>query len=98
MKKFPNIGKDIEKFVQERNIGADCWRQTGVLTFDGNRQVREKVTYGRIRQHLQQLYQHHFSYGTIVQLCIARNKRRRSARNYKGLAQVTTRRVRKVSL
>ena len=83
------------KFVQERNVGADYWRRTGVLTFDGNRHVREKVTYERIRQHLQQLYQHHFSYGTIVQLCVARNKRRRSACNYKGLAQVTTRRARK---
>lgn len=34
--KFPNIGKDIEKFVSERGVGADHWRRTGVLTFDGN--------------------------------------------------------------
>lgn len=40
MKKFPNIGKDIEKFVTEQNVGADYWRRTGVLTFDGNRNVK----------------------------------------------------------
>lgn len=33
-----------------------------------------------------------FSYGTVVQLCVARNKRRQSAENYRG---VTTRRARK---
>ena len=95
VKKFPNIGKAIEDYVSERNVGADYWRRTGVLTFDGNQNVKEKVTYERIRQHLTELYDHHFSYGTVVQLCVARNKRRRSAANYRGLAQVTTRRARK---
>ena len=52
----PNIGKDIETFVSERNVGADAWRRTGVLTFDGNRKIKEKVTYEWIRQHLQLLY------------------------------------------
>ena len=43
LKECPNIGKEIETFVSERNVGADAWR-TGVLTFDGNRKVKEKVT------------------------------------------------------
>lgn len=43
VKKFPNIRKDIENYVTEFNVGADYWR-TGVLTFDGNRHVKEKVT------------------------------------------------------
>ena len=34
--KFANIGKDIEDFVEERRLGADQWRRTGVFTFDGN--------------------------------------------------------------
>lgn len=38
---------------------------------------------------------HHFSYGTVVQLCVARNRHRLSAKCYKGLAQVTSRRARK---
>ena len=72
VKKFPNIGKAIEDFVLERNVGADFWRRTGVLTFDGSRKVKEKVTYERIRQHLQKLYDHPFLYGTVVQLCVVR--------------------------
>ena len=43
---------------------------------------------------MHELYGHYFSYGTIVQLCVARN-RRRSAKNYHGLAKVITRRARK---
>ena len=36
LKHYPDIGEEMEKFVQERNIGADAWRRTGVLTFGGN--------------------------------------------------------------
>ena len=32
----PTIGAEIESFVQDNNVGADAWRRTGVLTFDGN--------------------------------------------------------------
>jgi len=58
--KFPDIGKSIESFVSECSIGADAWR-TGVLTFDGNLRVKEKVTYEWIRQHLEEKYDHCFS-------------------------------------
>ena len=44
----PDIGSVIESYVQERNIGADAWCRTGVLTFDGNGNLKEKVTYERI--------------------------------------------------
>ena len=40
----PDIGKVIESFVSEHNIGADAWRRTGVLTFDGNNRLPKKVT------------------------------------------------------
>lgn len=30
--KFPDIGKTIESFVTDSNVGADAWRRTGVLT------------------------------------------------------------------
>lgn len=36
--------------------------------------------------YLQQVYNRKFSYGTVIQLCFARNKRRRS---HKGIAKVT---------
>ncbi len=91
----PDIGQEIEDFVKDRGVGADAWRRTGILTFDGNANVKQKVTYERIRQHLQYRYGRKFSYGTVVQLCVACNKRRRSAARYHGVARVTTRRARK---
>ena len=92
---YPDIGQKIEEFVKSNNVGADQWRRTGVLTFDGNVRNAKKVTYKRIQQHLMSTYCRSFSYGTVVQLCIARNQRRQSAARYRGLAQVTTRRARK---
>ena len=55
----------------------------------------KKVTFRRIQDHLQAKYKRKFGYGTAVQLCVPRNKRRKSAARYKGLAQVTHRRARK---
>ena len=68
-----------------------------MLTFDGNAKVKEKVTYKRIQQHLEQVYKRKFGYGTVVQLhvCFARNKQRLSSKHYKGLAKVTSRRAKK---
>lgn len=86
----PDIGKVIEDFVSASNVGADAWRRMGVLTFDGTTRLPQKVTYERIRKHVQN---RKFSYGTIVQLCVARNKRHLSSQLYKGVAKVTTRRA-----
>ena len=86
--RFPDIGNTIEVYVSEANVGADAWRRTGILNFDGNVKIR---TYGRIQQHLEQKYKCKISYSTVVQLCVAHNKCRRSAKNYKNAAKVTTR-------
>jgi hypothetical protein len=48
----PDIGEQIETFVKDCSVGADSWRRTGVLTFDGNTKLAQKVTYERIRAHL----------------------------------------------
>ena len=45
--------------------------------------------------YLEEVYKRKFSYGTIVQLCVARNRRRASSKRYKGVAKVTSRRARK---
>lgn len=96
VKDFPDIGNEIEKYVKERSIGADSWRRPGILTFDGNKkEIKEKVTYEGIRQHLQQYCKRSISFGTVVQLCCARNKRHRSAKRYRGVAQVISKRSRK---
>lgn len=57
--------------------------------------LSNKVTYSRIKEHLEKTYNTSFSYGTVVQLGVAQNKRRKSSKNYKGLARVTCRRTRK---
>ena len=95
VQKFPDIDNTIEAFVEASNVGADAWRRTGVLTFDGNTRLKTKVNYSRIQQHLQEKYNHKFSYGLVVQLCVARNRRHRAAKNYHGAARVTNRRARK---
>ena len=66
-----------------------------MLTFDGNVKVGKKCTYKRIQEHLQSVYNHKFLYGTLAQLCAVRNRRRLSAKHYKGVAQVTSCRARK---
>lgn len=95
LEKYPDIGQSIEEYVQSCNVGADMWRRTGVLTFDGNTRVKKKATYRRIKEYLQDRYGRTFSYGTVVELCVARNKRRKSSQRYKGVAKVTSRRARK---
>lgn len=95
LKKYPNIGSDIENFAKSRGVDAEAWKRTGVLTFDGNRKVQQKVTFSRIKDHLEEKYETKFSYGTIVQMCVARNRRRKASANYKGVAKVTCRRARK---
>lgn len=81
-KEIPNIGKDVEEFMKSRKVGADAWRRTGVLTFDGNVKQGPKVTYRSIQQPLQTKYGTKISYGTTVQLSVIRNKRRLSAKRY----------------
>ena len=88
--KCPDIGQTIEEYVKPCGAGADAWRKTGEYTFDGNRKVKKKATFKRIKEHLEAKYGRKISYGSIVQLCIARNKRRRSAVRYRGLANVVS--------
>lgn len=91
----PDIGKTIEEFVKDNNVGADAWQRAGVLTFDRNRKRNKKVTCSRIKEHLETKYGRTFGYCTVVQLCVPHNKGCISASNYKGLAKVTFRRARK---
>ncbi|XP_028409254.1 uncharacterized protein LOC114531845 [Dendronephthya gigantea] len=94
IKECPGIGEAIEEYVSQCGAGADAWRRTGVVTFDGNKKVQKKATFKCIKAFLEEKYKRNFAYGTVVQMCIARNKRRRSAGRYKGLAKVVHRRAR----
>lgn len=68
--------------------GADAWRHTaGVVTFDGNKKAQKKATFRRIKAFLEDKYKQQLAYGTVVQLCVAQNKRRHSAMRNKGFAK-----------
>jgi len=54
--------KKIESYIQSCNVGADAWRRTGVLTFDGKRFVKEKATNKGIQQHLEKVYKRKISW------------------------------------
>lgn len=95
IKTYPNIGKVIENFVEECDIGADKWRRTGVYTFSGDIKNTKRVTFGRIQEKLKEHFGREFSYGTFVQLCCARHKRRLSRKRYKGVANVRFQKARK---
>ena len=95
LQKYPNIGRDIEEFVESKQCGADSWRRTGVITFDGNKKKGQKAFFRTIQAHLQEKYNTKIGYGTVVQLCVVRNKRKLSSKRYKNVAKVTCRRARK---
>ena len=42
LKECPDIGSTIENYVKSAGVGADSWRRTGILTFEGNRKVEKK--------------------------------------------------------
>lgn len=85
----------MEEFVESKKVGADAWRRTGLLTFDGDRKRGKKVTYKGIKEHLEKKYETKIGYGSIVQLCAVRNKRLMSSKRYRGEAKITCRRARK---
>lgn len=60
-----------------------------VYRLDRNANVNQKVTYEYIWQH-HHVYKRKFTHGTVMQLCVAHNKRRRSATRYHSVVRVTT--------
>ena len=52
-----------------------------------------KVAYKRLQENLKDEYGISLTYGSVVQLCAVRNRRRISAKCYKGVARITCRRA-----
>ena len=65
LKECPNIGKVIENYVEDHSVGANAWRRTGVLTFDGNVHLKQKVTFKRIQNILKILTRENFLLGWL---------------------------------
>lgn len=93
--RHPEIGQVIENMVKDADIGADKWRRTGVYTFSGDQKKEKKMTYKKLQTKLSEHYGEHFSYGTVLQLCVPRNKRCVSSKRYKAVANVKYQRARK---
>lgn len=68
------LGRELNSLSKKHKVGADAWRQTGVRIFDANINLKDKVIYKKIWQHLQDTYHHKFSYGTVIQLCVPWNQ------------------------
>ena len=82
------------KLCQECWCWAYSWRKRPHLRSQSVKCRRNQLLEG-IKEHLEMLYGRNFGYGTVVELCVARNKRRKVSTRYIGLARVTCRRARK---
>lgn len=56
LKEFPSIGTDIETYVKSKRCGADAWRRTGVITFDGNRRRGPTASSGEAQHQQNKLW------------------------------------------
>ena len=94
-KTYPDIGKVMESIAEASDVGADKWRRTGVYTFSGDPKKVKRLTFKRLQEKLSDHYGRHFSYGTVIQLCVPKNKKRLSSKRYKNVAQIKYQRARK---
>lgn len=60
-------------------------------TNNSRSRLQSKVTFTRIKEHLESVYKTKISYGLVVELRVTRNKCRRSACRYNKVAHVTCR-------
>ena len=68
--------------------------EQGVYTFSGDPKKEKRLTF----KHLQQTLEHYgrcFSIGTVVKLCVPRNKRISSGKRYKGVANIKYQRAKR---
>ena len=94
-KRHPDIGEVMEKIVAEADVDADKWRRTGVYTFSGDTKKEKRITFKSLSEKLSNHYGEKISYGTVIQLCVPRNKRRLSSKRYKGVANIKYQKPRK---
>jgi hypothetical protein len=95
LSRHPDIGEVMENIVKDADVGADKWRRTGVYTFTGDTKKEKRMTFKNLQEKLCLHYGEKFSYGTVIQLCVHRNKRRMSSTRYKGVANIKYQRPRK---
>ena len=90
--RFPDT---IKKYVKECNVGTDVWRRTGMLTFDANRKTKQKVTHIDVSKDISRIHMVKSFPMALGFNCVARNRRHRSTKNYRGVARVASQRAQK---
>jgi hypothetical protein len=95
LSRHPDIGEVMENIVKDADVGADKWRRTGVYIFTGDTKKEKRMTFKKLKEKLCLHYGEKFSYGTVIQLCVHRNKRRMSSARYKGIGNIKYQRPRK---
>lgn len=88
LRRYPDIGKKMEDYARDCDVGADKWRRTGMLTFGAEKKTEKRLTFEKLRQFLVKTYERNFSIGTVVELCAKKNKRRKASERYKGAANI----------
>ena len=78
----------MEQYARDCDVGADQWRRTGMLTFGSEKKTEKRLTFERLRKHLESHHGRSFSIGTVVQLCARRHNRHRSSLRYKQAANI----------
>lgn len=86
--KYPDIGEVMEQYARDCDVGADQWRRTGLYTFGSEKRTEKRLTFERMKNHLESHYHRNFSIGTVVQLCAKRHRRHRSSLRYKQVANI----------
>ena len=98
LRRYPDIGEQIEQICAANDIGADAWRRDATLTIDKARKLKKGSGFRRIQLELSSRFGIDISYGAVVELGIAKSRRKRSAARYKNaVALVCRRNVKRVS-
>ena len=85
----------MEDMVKEADKGADKWHRTVVYTLTGDTKKEKRMAFKKLQGQLSEHYGEKISYGTVTQLCVSRNKRRKSSKQYKGVANLKYQRAKK---
>lgn len=95
LKECPDIGQTTENHVKSAGAGAGSWRRTGASRLMVIIKCRRNQRLAASKSIWKMVYSSKFAYGTVVELCVATNKRRKPSIRYRGLARVKCRRARK---
>ena len=101
LRRYPDIGDTIEAICAGLGVGADAKRRDGTIRLNlaqSKMDGSKHVGFTRIKLELEQQFGYVVSYGAVIELGMARNRRHKSAARYKEEVALKMRRnVKRVS-